>query len=79
MSTRIYTALGVLGALAFAAVLTMSQAFGHDDEPLGPDTDAQRAAQRQAAEDRCAALYGSAAMFFETKQGHLVCRNGKLK
>ena len=74
--SRIYTALG---ALAFAAILTMSQAFGLDDEPLGPDTDAQRAAQRQAREDQCVALYGNAAMFFETKQGHLVCRDGGLK
>lgn len=64
------------GALALVATLTLSAAFGLDADPLGADTDAQRAAQRQAAEDRCTALYGGSAMFFETKRGHLVCRDG---
>ena len=66
-------------ALCAAAVMTVPKAWGVDDEPLGGDTDAQRAAQRQAREDQCIALYGNAAMFFETKQGHVVCRNGAMK
>ena len=69
----------VLCAFGFAAALTLAAAFGLDAEPTGSDTDAQRAAQHQAAEDQCTALYGSSAMFFETKGGHLVCRDGGLK
>ena len=75
MTPRIITALAVL---ALAAFLTLPAAFGYDAEPLDIDTDAQRAAQRQAAEDQCTALYGNAAIFFEKKGGHLVCRNGRL-
>lgn len=66
-------------ALLAVALMTVPKAWGVDDEPLGPDTDAQRAAQRQAAEDQCTALYGNHAMFFETKHGNLVCRDGRLK
>ena len=73
--TRTYTALGVL---LIVATYALPAAFGWDAEPLAPDTDAQRAAQRQAAEDKCTALYGNAAIFFETKAGHLVCRDGSL-
>ena len=72
---RTYTALG---ALLIVAALTLPKAFGLDAEPTDNDTDAQRAAQRQAAEDQCTALYGNTAIFFETKQGHLVCRDGSL-
>ena len=76
MNARLIITLGVL---AIAAALTLPQAFGLDAEPIDSDTDAQRAAQRQAREDQCTVLYGNAAMFFETKQGHLVCRNGAMK
>lgn len=72
---RTHTTLGVL---LIVAALTLPAAFGWDAEPLAPDTDAQRAAQRQAAEDQCTELYGNAAIFFETKAGHLVCRDGSL-
>ena len=72
---RTYTTLVVL---LIVAALTLPKAFGWDAEPMDIDTDAQRAAQRQAAEDQCTALYGSAAIFFETKAGHLVCRDGSL-
>ena len=75
MNARLITALGVL---FIVAACTLPKAWGWDDEPLAPDTDAQRAAQRQAREDQCVALYGSSAMFFQTKAGHLVCRNGAL-
>ena len=68
-----------LAALAAAAVLTVPAALGYNAEPMDNDTDAQRAAQRQVREDQCLALYGNAAMFFETKGGHLVCRNGAMK
>lgn len=66
-------------ALLAAALMTVPKAWGVDDEPLAPDTDAQRSAQRQVAEDQCVALYGAGAMFFETKRGDLVCRDGRLK
>lgn len=72
---RTYTALGVL---LIVAALTLPAAFGLDAEPIDVDTDAQRAAQRQASEDQCTALYGNYAIFFETKAGHLVCRDGSL-
>ena len=67
------------GVLLLAALLTLPKAFGLDAEPMDNDNDAQRAAQRQAAEDQCTAIYGSHTMFFETRQGNLVCRNGGMK
>ena len=73
---NIYIATGVL---LIIFILTLPKAFGLDDEPTDIDTDAQKVAQRQNAEDKCTARYGNNAMFFETKGGHLVCRNGAMK
>lgn len=67
-----------LGLIFILSALTLPAAFGTNAEPMDIDTDAQRAAQRQAAEDQCTALYGNAAIFFEKKGGHLVCRDGRL-
>jgi len=75
MSPRLKVTLGLSFIIA---ALMLPAAFGYNAEPLGSDTDAQRAAQRQAAEDQCTALYGNAAMFFEKQGGHLVCRDGRL-
>ena len=73
---NIYIATGVL---LIVFILTLPKAFGLDDEPTDIDTDAQKVAQRQNAEDKCTERYGNNAMFFETKGGHLVCRNGAMK
>lgn len=73
---NIYIATGVL---LIVFILTLPKAFGLDDEPTDIDTDAQKVAQRQNAEDKCTARYGNNVMFFETKGGHLVCRNGAMK
>ena len=73
---NIYIATGVL---LIVFILTLPKAFGLDDEPTDIDTDAQKAAQRQNAADKCTVRYGKNAIFFETKGGHLVCRNGAMK
>ena len=67
------------GVLLLAAILTLPKAFGLDAEPMDDAKDAQRASQRQAAEDQCTAIYGNHAMFFETRKGNLICRNGSFK
>jgi hypothetical protein len=74
MSTRTHIILTTI-VILFAIALPSIANYIKDQQ--SSDTDAQRAAKRQAAEDQCIAMYGSTAMFFETKGGHLVCRDSR--
>lgn len=71
----------ILGAVAISAAIigyTMILPIiilRFDDEPI--DTKEQRSNQRAMAEASCDKMYGRDAIFFETKQGHLVCRNAR--